>query len=284
MRVEIISGGKVLPSTVHDGQCFVQAPTEGDYVIRLINDGLSNKLAVVTVDGMNVVKLDADGKGATYDGPGYVLRPMETLDIEGWRRDDSEVAAFSFQAKSESYAEKMGRGGSNLSMVGVAVFDEKVAVAPMKTHPVPVPVPYPVWPSTFPHHWYGTSDNTGSMGGGHETIGSFSATMSQASLGGSARKGVMRSAVQVNSVSTPTEDVPAVGTSYGSAKTFHTRTVRFQRSSEDPSQLFVLRYASRQQLEAWGVPLPGAAMPAASAFPGETGQAACPAPAGWQRV
>ena len=109
------------------------------------------------------------------------------------------------------------------------------------------------------------------------------ATLS-ASHSPSARPGILRgkSTVRRRKASRRISRVKSVGTSYGKAQAFHTTTVDFDRSTEAPTEVITVRYASMSQLKAWGVPLPGGNEPASSAFPGEQGKAACPAPAGWK--
>jgi len=267
MRVEIIHGGRVLQSVHHNSQSFVMAPTEGDYVIRLINDSPSRKLAVPTVDGMNVVEVDKSGRGASHSGPGYVLEAWQTVDIPGWRRSGSEVASFSFAPKGESYAEGVGRGESNLGVIGVAVFDEK---------------PSPIQ-AIFAQQTIYRSRRTDSpwepVGTGQPQWSSQPQTLGCQPRG--ATKGIVRSAA-VNSLSTSTTaSVQSVGTGYGAAQAFHTGTTTFRRPAA-PSEVIVLRYATQSQLESWGVPLPGASAPTPAAFPGEQPHAPCPAPPGWR--
>jgi hypothetical protein len=121
MRVEIIQGGRTLRQYNHEGRSYIEAPPEGDYFIRLTNDSGALRLAVISVDAINVV----DGTDAGHNGPGYVLRSWETVTIKGWRRSDSRVAAFNFKGQEESYATQSGRGSKNVGVIGVAVFDEK---------------------------------------------------------------------------------------------------------------------------------------------------------------
>jgi|APSaa5957512622_1039677.scaffolds.fasta_scaffold00738_15 hypothetical protein len=269
MRVEIIVGGCALQSVHHNGQHYVMAPLDGEYQIRLTNTHPSRRLAVPTVDGMNVVQVDKDGKGATHDGPGYVLEAWQSVTIPGWRRSESEVANFTFAGQGESYSEQTGRGSTNLGVIGVAVFDEK---------PDPLAAIFQKQRICRGHGTVDPFEGTGSLPRAQwSTLSRDPQTLSHQS----ATKGVTRR-VSVNSVSTSTTaSVPSVGTGYGAAAAFHTKTTTFRRQ-EQPSEVLVLRYATQDQLISWGVPLPGAPMPAAAAFPGETPQAPCPAPPGWR--
>lgn len=96
------------------------------YALRLRNNSHGRVLAVVSVDGVNVVS----GKTASIDQGGYVLNPYQTVDITGWRKSYSSVAAFVFSSQYDSYAAKTGRPG-NVGVIGVAVFREL-------RHPPPV--------------------------------------------------------------------------------------------------------------------------------------------------
>jgi hypothetical protein len=69
----------------------------------------------------------------------------------------------------------------------------------------------------------------------------------------------------------------SVGTAFGQATDWRTRVVDFQRATTSPAEVVTLRYATREQLVAWGVPVDTAPVP--SAFPASEG---CPPPAGWR--
>lgn len=140
MRVEIIQGGRVLRQFNHEGQSFIEAPPSGDYSIRLTNNCPRRRIAVISVDGINVV----DGSPASHDGPGYVIRPWETVPIKGWRRTDSEVAAFTFTEQGGSYSNQAGKGTKNVGVIGVAVFEEKERP--------PVPAPFVIHTHHHHHH------------------------------------------------------------------------------------------------------------------------------------
>jgi len=159
MRVEIISQGRVLRTIAHNHKNYIEAPADGDYEIRLTNNSPRTRMAVVAVDGINVV----NNTDAGFDGPGYVLAPWQTTSIRGWRRSGSEVAKFSFVANKGSYAAGTGRGTKNTSSIGVAVFDEKPKPKPIVRPPIiireehhhyPRPRPWN-WP-TYPLIWYDT--------------------------------------------------------------------------------------------------------------------------------
>ena len=62
------------------------------YAVRLVNNSGERVLAVVAIDGVNVVSGETAGVGQR----GYVLEPWQRTEITGWRKSDDEVAAFEF--------------------------------------------------------------------------------------------------------------------------------------------------------------------------------------------
>jgi hypothetical protein len=90
------------------------------YGIRLVNRTSRRLEAVATVDGLDVI----NGRAGSYDNRGYVLGPWETLDIDGFRRSQDEVAAFRFSRVSDSYAAQRG-AARNVGVIGVAFFAER---------------------------------------------------------------------------------------------------------------------------------------------------------------
>ena len=307
MRVEIIQGGQVLRQYTHEGQRFIEAPPEGDYQIRLTNSCGQRRLVVISVDGINVI----DGTDAAHDGPGYVLRAWESVTIKGWRRTDSEVAAFRFNAsQGGGYAEQTGRGTKNTGVIGIAVFNEKVD-----------PMSRILRGSSVVHHHHhydepmfntrggGThssnSLNTLERERGCSTMDSFdfencaetpSSSTSSTESSGPARgvdgkflsKGVNKRRTPKASVKTKgtiavaaaAEAAPDVNTGYGAKTTMHTTTTDFTRASETPALLLTFRYAVREKLIEWGVPV--SMIPSApEAFPASP-RPSVPAPSGWE--
>jgi hypothetical protein len=78
---------------------------------------------VASVDGLDVI----DGRPADLHKRGYVLEPQQTLVIDGFRRNEYEVAAFRFGRVRESYAARTS-GDRNVGVIGVAVFAERGSV------------------------------------------------------------------------------------------------------------------------------------------------------------
>ena len=122
--------GQPLRTWRHGGRLFVAGEPGDRYGLRVINNTDGRLLAVMSVDGVNIIT----GETAAYDQRGYVLSPHQSYDMTGWRKSDTEVAAFTFAPLSQSYAARTGRP-ADVGVIGVAIFREKVAPPPPVTPP-----------------------------------------------------------------------------------------------------------------------------------------------------
>ena len=111
---------RVLPIYWHNGQRFVVGTPGNEYSIRVRNGSAGRVLAVMSVDGVNVIT----GDTASARQSGYVLSPYESTEIAGWRTSLSRTAAFYFTSLPDSYAARTGRP-DNVGVIGVAIFAEK---------------------------------------------------------------------------------------------------------------------------------------------------------------
>src|SRR5215470_2862130 len=118
--------GRRLPVYWHDGRAYVVGKPGNEYQVSVKNRLREDVLAVVSVDGVNVIS----GETAYPAQTGYVLSSYRNYDILGWRKSLAETAAFYFTALPDSYAARTGRP-DNVGVIGVAVFRER-----------PRPVPY----------------------------------------------------------------------------------------------------------------------------------------------
>src|SRR2546423_273272 len=112
--------GRVLPTYWHEGRRYVVGKPGNEYSIRVRNGSTGRVLAVMSVDGVNVIT----GDTASSRQSGYVLAPYEANEIAGWRTSLSRTAAFYFTSLPDSYAARTGRP-DNVGVIGVAVFAEK---------------------------------------------------------------------------------------------------------------------------------------------------------------
>jgi len=104
----------------HRGRDYVVGQPGNEYAIRIRNCSGRRVLAVVSVDGVNVVT----GETAAPAQSGYVIEPYGYVNIEGWRKDLSRTAAFYFSDPQDAYATRTGRP-DDLGVIGVAVFRER---------------------------------------------------------------------------------------------------------------------------------------------------------------
>ena len=112
--------GAVLSTHYSRGEYWVAGRPGARYAVQVQNNTGGRILAVTSVDGVNVIS----GATAGWEQSGYVLSAGERYQITGWRKSNSEVAAFTFTAASNSYAERTGRP-ANVGVIGVAVFRER---------------------------------------------------------------------------------------------------------------------------------------------------------------
>jgi hypothetical protein len=117
--------GRRLPVYWHEGRAYVVGRPGNEYQIALRSRQHDEVLAVVSVDGVNVIT----GQTADPSQSGYVLGPRGGLDIQGWRRNMSETAAFYFTSLGDSYAARTGRP-DNVGVIGVALFRKKAPPPP----------------------------------------------------------------------------------------------------------------------------------------------------------
>jgi hypothetical protein len=112
--------GVTLPVTAYRGEYWVAGRPGARYAIGIANRSPGRVMAVTSVDGLNVLS----GATAAWDQNGYVFDPAQRYEISGWRKSDSQVAAFLFTESPNSYAERTGRP-ANVGVIGVALFREQ---------------------------------------------------------------------------------------------------------------------------------------------------------------
>jgi hypothetical protein len=104
----------------HRGRDYIVGQPGNEYAVRIRNCTDGRVLAVVSVDGVNVVT----GETAAPDQAGYVVEPGDYVNIQGWRKDLDRTAAFYFSDPSDAYATRTGRP-DDLGVIGVALFRER---------------------------------------------------------------------------------------------------------------------------------------------------------------
>ena len=120
LRVYDRTAERELPVFWKDGRAYVVGQPGDEYRIKLRNRTGEDFLAVVSVDGVNVVS----GQTADIDQGGYVVSAGSTTDVKGWRKSLERTAAFYFTNLGDSYAARTDRP-DNVGVIGVALFRER---------------------------------------------------------------------------------------------------------------------------------------------------------------
>lgn len=225
----------------HAGRLYVEGRPGARYGLRVTNNSGGRVLAVMSVDGVNILT----GETAGYGQRGYVVGPYGTYDVNGWRKSDTEVAAFTFAPLSRSYAARTGRPG-DVGVIGLAVFAERAA---------PPPPPMAVSPESRAR---GAADSA------------FEARRAPAPALGAATAQAAR----------PSE---RLGTGHGERERSAVTTVAFERATASPQLIRRLEYDSRENLIVAGViprPRPPGPPPRPRPFPAGPGYV--PDPPAWR--
>lgn len=141
-----LAAGKVELSVQSDGRALAMVRDGGQYYVRgrdgqayqLVYRNLSGNTyeIVASVDGLDVIS----GQSASRKAGGYVLRPHDTLVIEGFRKSDSAVASFVFSRPADAYAANTPAGSiRNTGIIGTVVYElrnpQPAFVRPRLTRP-----------------------------------------------------------------------------------------------------------------------------------------------------
>jgi hypothetical protein len=114
------STGRELPVYWHEGRAYVVGKPGNEYRVVVRSRSAGDLLAVVSVDGVNVM----NGESASPRQSGYIVPSWSRVDVGGWRKSLDEIAAFYFTPLGDSYAARTGRP-DNVGVIGVAIFERK---------------------------------------------------------------------------------------------------------------------------------------------------------------
>ena len=244
------NSGATLPTYYHRGEYWVAGKPGARYAISMRNKLGERMMAVTSVDGVNVLS----GETAGWDQTGYVFGSYLQYQITGWRKSNSEVAAFEFSAASDSYAGRTGRP-DHVGVIGVALFRERppepVAQAPevqkrseadselsaSRVRNAPAPA-------------------TGAADRGMDSLAQSSGALSLNERQAKAAAEAM--------------PAPKLGTAHGQRETSVVLRTSFERLQSQPNEIIRIRYDSRENLIASGVirePLASPPNPRANPFP-----------------
>ena len=224
--LQIESDGVPLQTFYHRGSVWAEGVRGQRYAIRVFNRSSERVEAVVTVDGRNVVS----GQNGDYRTQrGYVINPWDSVLIEGFRRAYSDGAEVTFSDVGAAYASRMGTP-QNIGVIGVAIFREKAAPAPIVVPPRP-PRPYP---SSAPKR----------------SMESHSAAPEGArveDMAGSSPEVTSRRSDNAH------RTTQSIGTAYGDSRRSEAVKTTFTRQSQRPDARLVMYYDDHQGLVKRGV-------------------------------
>jgi len=212
------STGRELPVYWHEGRAYVVGRPGNEYQVGVRNRRGEDVLAVVSVDGVNVVS----GENASTRQSGYVVGAWQRLDVRGWRKSLGEIASFYFTSLGDSYAARTGRP-DNVGVVGVALFQRKRALPPP---------PVSVAPAQEPFREESRADD-------------FKREKS-------AEANMQRDSARAQPPAVAGQSAP-LGTGHGRREESAAQYVAFERASNTPAETITIYYDSYRNLVARGV-------------------------------
>lgn len=221
----------------HAGHNYVVGQPGQRYALQISNKTPARLLAVVAVDGINVIS----GATASPKQSGYVLSGWQQQDVAGWRKSMQDVAAFYFTELSDSYAARTGRA-NQAGVIGVALYREQPEP---RSHIERYDGDRPVAPPSIPAP--GISDSRRDKAEA-SADGKTDAPLSAKGHESSAAKSAKRAAPGY-----VPEAEPKLGTGHGERIESSSRMTDFKRATSNPSEVLTVYYDSYANLVARGV-------------------------------
>jgi len=116
------AAGRALPAFFAAGRTYAIGEAGERYSIVVTNRTEVDVEAVASVDGLDVL----DGKNADFGKRGYLVPAWGSVEIDGFRQSNDNVAAFRFGSVRDSYAARTG-SDRNVGVIGVALFPPRGA-------------------------------------------------------------------------------------------------------------------------------------------------------------
>lgn len=216
---------RTLPVYVHEGRHYVVGRPGNEYEVRLRNRQRGDILAVVSVDGVDVIT----GDTADWQQSGYVLGSHQEFGVKGWRKSLERTAAFYFTALPDSYAARTGRP-DHVGVIGVAVFRKK---------------PEPVVQYAPPRLARGAA----------EAESPFPSAADERSAAGPAQDAAPGNglASRAEAPATAAQKSSRLGTGHGRSETSVVTYTEFERATAAPAEVITIYYDSYRNLVAQGV-------------------------------
>jgi hypothetical protein len=224
----------------HNGRKFIEAKEGSEYAVEFKNNSWEKILAVVSVDGLNIV----DGEPATENGPGYVVDRYCSQKFLGFQYSNENVATFKFGSLGTGYASSKKDGSDkNAGIIGIRVWNEK-----------PSP-PAHSFPNVL-HHEHFNPSIPSPIDGPNFPYGITGSTLPNFGLCGTdsnnLRGGLMMGVNEVYNCYT-SAILTDMETQWGESKTYKVKETTFERQSIIYGT--DIYYASRESLIAMGVNL-----------------------------
>lgn len=251
----------------HQGNWFIEGREGSKYTIFFKNNLPTRVMVILSVDGLDVCK----GQPAGPDSDGYLVEPLGSIEIPGWKLNDNTAAEFYFAKSGKSYAHASGANTTNVGVIGAMVFRERETL-------------YRPLLQAFPSYNGYPSYNSFTRGGMSSASAATTNGIGGIQISTSGWNGSIASsnAVGMNSIQAVGQ---SVGTGFGDATQFNTTHVTFERANPSvPDALMVLYYNSAKNLQRMGIQLKTKSnrydtSSTAKAFPGYTN--GCTPPPGW---
>lgn len=231
------STGETLPVHFYKGEYWVAGKPGAKYSVSVANASGGRVLAVMSVDGVNVL----NGQTASVDQSGYVFNGYQRYEVTGWRKSNQEVAAFEFVASPASYAARTGRP-ANVGVIGVALFNERVYQPPVTVTPQYTPYRYgPLGSAKSEAAREGVAD-TAAAAPPAPAQSAPSAAAANSASGEMARRADARPEMREK-----------LGTGHGEREWSQVSHTNFERAQSSPNETVRIRYDSFENLVSMGV-------------------------------
>lgn len=247
--LEVQVDNKSVTEYSHEGSYFIEGREGKDFTLRITNNRNNRVLAIPSVDGLSVL----DGKPASHDSMGYIIKAHSTITIPGWTLDQKTAAKFFFTQKEDSFVTRTS-AGTQTGVIGAIFYDEKGSE--------------PLDPFVVSQYYGGLMRNgiSGSMGA---SIDSFSTSNVSMNADYTA---------SINQMQVKSPEPFGLGTGFGKKTGFSTNQSTFDRGSFVTG--LTLYYDNKRNLEKRGIKFPVTSTRYTSlpqAFPG----IGCTPPPGW---
>lgn len=254
VSMEILTpSGNAVTEYKKDGETYIEGRKGSEYSIRVKNNSNKKILAVVSVDGLDVI----EGKEANYKSRGYILNPYESTIIEGWRTDNNHIRKFYFADKFyDSYSQKTGHGTQNTGVIGLAVFYPKAKM------PVINNWDYDIY---FPKYWYQPDGHYPGWGAEARTLNAVGATTETLSA-----QSYNTSSLSKSAATRRIKSDENVATGMGRKEESRVTASFFERA-DYPVTVFQMQYRTRKELERLGIKIHSRITEKPNAFPAQPG-------------